>query len=115
MRLNLKDPPLHSGDLNIGKFYTKRVQKASMEKADGCPEPHWFQTLRPPSFHRGLSPYLGHSKGLFLIWIHTKLKIQGKTLTETYFHNQIEKTFLRLVPRSYLILPASGFLFPFSK
>lgn len=62
-----------------------------------------------------LPPHLRHPKGLFLIWLHTKLKIQGKTLTEIYFHNQIEKTFLRLVPKSYLILRASGFLFPFSK
>lgn len=115
MSRNLKYPPLLWGDLNIGKFYTKRVQKASMEKADGCPEPRWFRTRQPPSFPKGLSPHLTHPTGLFLIWLHTKPKIQGKTLTETYFHNQIEKTFPRLVPRSYLILPASGFLFPFSK
>lgn len=75
-------------------------------------KPHWFWGPLPT-----ISPLMAFSwpqasqEGSLDLDSH-KAKIPGQNLTETHFHNQTEKPFLRLVPQSYLILPASAFLFP---
>ena len=96
------------------------LHKDSMEtrhwEACWCPEPRclWSHITHCLSTKGFLLP-LGISKGFSWSGFTQSWKSKAKTLTETYFHNQIEKTFLRLVPRSYLVLSASRFLFPFLK
>lgn len=96
------------------------LHKDNMEtrhwEACRCPEPHclWSHITHCLSTKGFLLP-LGISKGFSWSEFTQSWKSKAKTLTETYFYNQIEKTFQRLVPRSYLILSASRFLFPFLK